>query len=192
MSIDFAAVLSEMVKSNASDVHLSPGFPPAMRVRGKITPLDGFDKLLPQDTREIVYSILNDSQRKMFENNLQLDFAYAVPGMARFRVNCFFQRGSISAAFRHIPSEIKSLESLGLPQRARGVLPQAARLRAGHRPDRLGQVDVAGVDGRPDQRGARGAHPHDRGPDRVPPSAQEVRREPARDRLRRNRLRRAR
>ena len=116
MSIDFAAVLSEMVNSNASDVHLSPGFPPAMRVRGKITPLDGFDKLQPQDTREIVYSILNDSQRKMFENNLQLDFAYAVPGMARFRVNCFFQRGSISAAFRHIPSEIKGLESLGLPR----------------------------------------------------------------------------
>ena len=115
MSVDFAAVLSEMVKSNASDVHLSPGFPPAMRVRGKITPLEGFDQLLPQDTREIVYSILNDSQRKTFENNLQLDFAYAVPGMARFRVNCFFQRGSISAAFRHIPSEIKGLESLGLP-----------------------------------------------------------------------------
>jgi twitching motility protein PilT len=116
MSIDFASVLSEMVKSNASDVHLSPGFPPAMRIRGTITPVEGFDKLLPQDTREIVYSILNDSQRKQFENNLQLDLAYAVPGMARFRVNCFFQRGSISAAFRHIPTEIKSLESLGLPR----------------------------------------------------------------------------
>ena len=115
MSVDFAKVLSTMVESRASDVHLSPGFAPAIRVRGKIEPIEGFPKLMPQDTREIVYSLLNDSQRKMFENNLQLDFAYAVPGMARFRVNCFFQRGSISAAFRHIPSDIQTLESLGLP-----------------------------------------------------------------------------
>ena len=116
MSIDFAAVLTRMVEVRASDVHISPGFAPALRVRGRITPLDDQPVLKPQDTREIVYSILNDSQRKAFENNKQLDFAYSVPGMARFRVNCFFQRGSISAAFRLIPSEILSLESLGLPQ----------------------------------------------------------------------------
>ena len=116
MSVDFAAVLNRMVEVRASDVHLSPGFAPAVRVRGKITPLDDYPALTPQDTREIVYSILNDSQRKQFENNLQLDLAYAIPGVARFRVNVFFQRGAISAAFRHIPEEILSLESLGLPQ----------------------------------------------------------------------------
>jgi twitching motility protein PilT len=116
MSVDFAAVLTRMVEVRASDVHISPGFAPALRLRGRITPLEDQPILKPQDTREIVYSILNDSQRKAFENNLQLDFAYSVPGMARFRVNCFFQRGSISAAFRHIPSEILSLGSLGLPQ----------------------------------------------------------------------------
>ena len=115
MSLDFATVLGRMVESRASDVHLSPGFPPALRVRGQIAAMDEYPKLTPQDTREIIYSILNDSQRKAFENNLQLDFAYAIPGVARFRVNCFFQRGSISAAFRLIPSEIVSLESLGLP-----------------------------------------------------------------------------
>ncbi len=115
MSLDFAAVLNRMVEDHASDVHLSPGFAPAIRVRGRITPLDGYPALTPQDTREIVYSILNDSQRKTFENNLQLDFAYAIPNVARFRVNCFFQRGAISAAFRHIPTEIQDLESLGLP-----------------------------------------------------------------------------
>ena len=115
MSLDFAAVLTRMVEVRASDVHLSPGFAPAVRVRGKITPLD-YPPLTPQDTREIVYSILNDSQRKAFENNLQLDLAYAIPGVARFRVNVFFQRGAISAAFRHIPEQIESLESLGLPQ----------------------------------------------------------------------------
>jgi twitching motility protein PilT len=116
MSIDFAAVLTRMVEVRASDVHLTPGVPPALRVRGRIQPLDDHPVLTPQDTREIVYAILNDAQRKQFENNLQLDFAYAIPKVGRYRVNCFFQRGAISAAFRHIPTEILSLDSLGLPQ----------------------------------------------------------------------------
>src|ERR687891_285765 len=104
-----------MVAERASDVHLTPGFPPAIRVRGRIAPLEDQPPLTPQDTREIVYSILNDAQRKKFENNLQLDFAYAIPNVARYRVNCFFQRGAISAAFRLIPTEILSLDGLGLP-----------------------------------------------------------------------------
>ena len=103
MSLDFAAVLTKMVEVRASDVHLTAGFPPAVRVRGRIVPIDDYPPLSPQETREIVYSILNDSQRKRFENEQQLDFAYAIPGVARFRVNCFFQRGAISAAFRLIP-----------------------------------------------------------------------------------------
>src|SRR5215204_823823 len=115
MSVDFAAVLTKMVEVRASDVHLTAGFPPALRVRGRIVPMGDYPSLGPQDTREIVYSILNDSQRKRFENQQQIDLAYAIPGVARFRVNCFFQRGAISAAFRHIPAEIQSLESLGLP-----------------------------------------------------------------------------
>jgi twitching motility protein PilT len=115
MSIDFASVLGQMVAEKASDVHLSPGVPPAMRVRGQIEPMEGFEKLTQQDTREIVYSVLNDAQRKRFENERQLDLAYSIPGLARFRVNVFFQRGAISAAFRLIPSEIQTLGSLGLP-----------------------------------------------------------------------------
>ena len=116
MSVDFAAVLTRMVEARASDVHLTPGFPPAMRIRGRIVPIEGYEPLGPQDTREIVYSILNDAQRKRFENEMQLDFAYAIPGVARFRVNCFFQRGSISAAFRMIPAEIAGLDELALPK----------------------------------------------------------------------------
>ena len=115
MAFDFAAVLNRMVELGASDVHLTPGFPPAVRVRGQITPLEGQGTLTPQQTREVVYSILNDDQRKRFENNMQLDFAYAIPNVARFRVNCFFQRGAISAAFRFIPENIKSMAQLGLP-----------------------------------------------------------------------------
>ena len=85
-------------------------------MRGRITPLDDHPVLTPQDTREIVYSILNDSQRKQFENNLQLDFAYAIPAWRASASTASSSAGSISAAFRHIPSEIQSLESLGLPQ----------------------------------------------------------------------------
>ncbi|MBK5219638.1 MAG: type IV pilus twitching motility protein PilT [Thermoleophilia bacterium] len=105
-----------MVEARASDLHLTPGFPPAMRDKGKIQAMEGFPVLNGQQTREIVYGILNDDQRKRFENNQQLDFAYAIPGVARFRVNCFFQRGSVSAAFRLVPQEIPALDSLGVPQ----------------------------------------------------------------------------
>jgi twitching motility protein PilT len=114
-TFDFADVLTRMAEERASDVHLSPGFPPAMRLKGRIVPLEEYGPMLPQETRDTVYSLLNDDQRKRFESRKQLDLAYAVPGVARFRVNCFFQRGSISAAFRRIPHEIPQLEQLGLP-----------------------------------------------------------------------------
>jgi len=113
---DFSAVLGHMVEVKASDVHITPGFPPAIREKGQIEPMAGFPVLNGQQTREVVYGILNDDQRKRFENDQQLDFAYAIPGVARFRVNCFFQRGSVSAAFRLVPQEIPSLDSLGVPQ----------------------------------------------------------------------------
>jgi twitching motility protein PilT len=112
---DFADVITRMTEERASDVHLSPGFPPAIRIRGRVVPLEGYAPLTPQETRDTVYSLLNDDQRKRFESRKQLDLAYAVPGVARFRVNCFFQRGSISAAFRRIPHEVPQLRELGLP-----------------------------------------------------------------------------
>ena len=115
MDFDFSEVLRRMVEARASDVHLTAGFPPAIRDKGKITPMDGFPVLGNQETREVVYSILNDDQRKRFETQKQLDFAYAIPGVARFRVNCFFQRGAVSAAFRYVPQEIPALDSLGVP-----------------------------------------------------------------------------
>jgi twitching motility protein PilT len=115
-NFDFAEILTRMSEERASDVHLSAGYPPAMRLRGKIVPLEEYAPLSPQQTRDTVYSLLNDDQRKRFESHKQLDLAYAVPGVARFRVNCFFQRGSISAAFRRIPHQVPALEELGLPK----------------------------------------------------------------------------
>jgi twitching motility protein PilT len=115
MDFDFADVLTKMVEARASDVHLTPGSPPVLRVRGLVTPMEEYPKLTPQHTRDVVYSILSDDQRKRFENNKQLDFAYAIPNVARFRVNTYFQRGSIAAALRHTPDKIPSLDQLGMP-----------------------------------------------------------------------------
>ena len=115
MELDFAEVLMEVVDRRASDLHLTAGAPPMVRVRGRLTPLEGYPALPPTDTREIVYSILSNAQRQKLENNWQIDFAYQIPGAARFRVNAYFQRSALAAAFRLIPFEVTPLESLGLP-----------------------------------------------------------------------------
>ena len=115
MQLDFAEVLLEVLDRRASDLHITAGTPPMLRVRGRLAPMEGYPVLTPTDTREIVYSILSDSQRQRFENNWQLDFAYQIPGKARFRVNAYFQRSAVGAAFRLIPFDVVPLETLGLP-----------------------------------------------------------------------------
>ena len=115
MSVDFAAILTEVVDRKASDLHITVGAKPTIRVRGKLTPLEEYPKLTTTDTRELVYSILTNDQRQRLETDWQLDFAYAVPGMARFRVNAYFQRAAMGAAFRLIPVDLKTPEELGLP-----------------------------------------------------------------------------
>src|SRR5919197_253672 len=82
--------------------------------RSMNSPIDGLPRLTPTDTREIVYSVLNNSQRQRLETDQQLDFSYSVPGKGRFRVNAYHQRGSVSAAFRLIPSKTVPIEQLGL------------------------------------------------------------------------------
>jgi twitching motility protein PilT len=116
MDLDFADVLLEVIDRRASDLHITAGAPPMVRVRGRLTAIDGYPELSPTDTREIVYSILSNAQRQKFENNWQLDFAYQIPGRARFRVNAYFQRAAIGAAFRLIPFDVVPLETLGLPK----------------------------------------------------------------------------
>jgi twitching motility protein PilT len=107
--------LEQMVARGASDLHLSVGSQPAIRVHGHIERLEEFEKLTPDDTQQLLYQILSSEQQKNFEIKRQLDFAYGVPGLARFRVNVYFQRGSLGGAFRLIPEAIKTLEELGLP-----------------------------------------------------------------------------
>jgi twitching motility protein PilT len=114
MNFDFADLLLETIRLDASDLHLAVGSAPVVRLTGQLKRLD-YEPLTAQDTREIVYSVLSNDQRKRLESDLQVDFSYAVPGEGRFRVNAYFQRGAIGAAFRMIPSHLRTVDELGLP-----------------------------------------------------------------------------
>jgi twitching motility protein PilT len=108
-------LLEQMVARKASDLHISVASPPAVRVRGEVERLEDHEPLSSEETQQLLYRILSSEQQKHFELNRQLDFSYSIPGLARFRVNVYFQRESIGAAFRLIPTELKTLEELGIP-----------------------------------------------------------------------------
>jgi twitching motility protein PilT len=115
MHFDFADLLLEVLERKASDLHITAGSKPMVRIRGRLVALEDYPELSSQDTREVIYSVLTNDQRQRLETDWQIDFAYAIPGVARFRVNAYFQRAAIGAAFRLIPFEIKSIDELGLP-----------------------------------------------------------------------------
>jgi twitching motility protein PilT len=113
--LNVADLLVEMVNAGASDLHLTSGAPPMIRQRGELRRLGEHKVLTPPMLQRSLYAMLSQKQRERFENELELDFAYSVPGKARFRVNVYRQRESLGAAFRLIPYEIKPLEALGVP-----------------------------------------------------------------------------
>ena len=108
-------LLIEVLEKGASDLHLSAGTRPVLRLRGSLERLGDHPELTPPMLQRMLYAIISQKQREKFEEELELDFAYAVPGRARFRVNIYRQRDALGAAFRLIPYEIKSLEDLGVP-----------------------------------------------------------------------------
>ena len=107
-------LLTILVKQGGSDLHLTAGSPPLVRVDGKLTKADD-GKLTPEDSQKIVYSILTSDQVARFEENLELDLSFGIAGLGRFRTNVFQQRGAIGAVLRIIPYEIPPLRKLGLP-----------------------------------------------------------------------------
>ena len=108
-------LLERMVERGASDLHVTAGSEPVVRVNGRLERLDDFPRLTPDDTQQLLYRILSTEQQKQFEVKRQIDLSHALPGVARFRVNVYFQRESLGAAFRMIPHELKTLEELGMP-----------------------------------------------------------------------------
>jgi twitching motility protein PilT len=118
--LELIDILLEVLERDASDLHLSAGSPPILRMNGQLVRMD-LPSLGPNETRELVYSILNQDQRQRLENDWEIDFSYSVPNQARFRVNAYFQRNSVGAAFRLIPVKIKKLDELGLPKSLRAL-----------------------------------------------------------------------
>ncbi len=114
-SLDLDGVLLALVEQGGSDLHLAAGVPPSIRLHGSLQPLDGYPVLKPEDIQQAIYGILTQRQREHYENNLELDLSYSVPGRARFRVNVFQQRDAMGSVMRVIPYEIKSIEELGIP-----------------------------------------------------------------------------
>jgi twitching motility protein PilT len=108
-------LLLMMLERGASDLHITAGARPAIRVNGELTQIDEYPVLTPPVIQRVMYAAITQRQREIFEEELELDFAYSVPGRARFRVNMYRQRDSVGAAFRIIPFEIKKLEDLGVP-----------------------------------------------------------------------------
>jgi twitching motility protein PilT len=108
-------LLEQVVIQGASDLHVTVGSEPVVRVNGRLERLQEFARLSPDDTQRMLYRILSTEQQKHFETRRQIDISYSIPGLARFRVNVYFQRESLGAAFRLIPAELKTLEQLGLP-----------------------------------------------------------------------------
>jgi twitching motility protein PilT len=115
LSID--AFLAATAERNASDLHLTAGVPPVIRVNGRLERLPDTEELDGDDIRTLVYRIVSTEQQKQLEIKRQFDFSYSLPGVARFRVNAYYQRTSLGAAFRMIPTRIKTLEELALPER---------------------------------------------------------------------------
>jgi twitching motility protein PilT len=107
-------LLKTMVEMDGSDLHIATNTPPQIRVNGKLTRLQLPD-LQPAETKGLVYSVLTDTQKKRFEETLELDFSFGIRGLARFRCNLFNQRGAVGAVYRLIPEKIRSFGDLGLP-----------------------------------------------------------------------------
>ena len=108
-------LLKKMTEMGASDLHLATGAPPHVRVDGRLRPLKEFSPLTPEDTRRLAYSVLTADQKQHLEDHLELDFSFGIAGLARFRGNCFNQRGAVGAVFRGIPFRVRSFDDLGLP-----------------------------------------------------------------------------
>jgi twitching motility protein PilT len=108
-------LLEHMVALGASDLHVTSGSEPVIRLNGHLKRVEEFPRLTPDDTQRLLYRILSTEQQKHLEVNRQIDVSHSIPGLARFRVNVYFQRESLGAAFRMIPTDLKTLEDLGLP-----------------------------------------------------------------------------
>jgi len=129
MSFNLRALLEEMIEKEASDLHITTGERPKLRIDGDITDSSVTEVLTPKDTLQLAYSVLTENQKKRFETEDELDFSFGIQNLARFRGNCFKQRGCVSMVIRMIPFNVRTFNELGLPpviaklaERPRGLI----------------------------------------------------------------------
>ena len=115
MTVNLRALLEEMIEKDASDLHLVAGERPKLRVDGDITNASSDEVMTPKDTLSLAYSVLTETQKKRFETESELDFSFGIQNLARFRGNCFKQRGCVSLVIRQIPFNVRTFDDLGLP-----------------------------------------------------------------------------
>ncbi|CRH89708.1 general secretion pathway protein E [Chlamydia trachomatis] len=108
-------LLEEIVRKNASDLHLHVGLPPMMRLDGALTPISGYQKLNAEEVETLVFAILDEDQRRILLKDKEFDFSFAFGDLGRFRVNAFHERGNLAASLRLIPNQIKTIAELGMP-----------------------------------------------------------------------------
>lgn len=113
--ISLRELLELMVKRNASDLHITVGTPPQLRIDGKLVKTD-LDVLTPENTKKLAYSVMNEKQRHKFEENSELDLSFGIEQLSRFRCNVFMQRGNVAMALRQIPHRVRSFDELGIPE----------------------------------------------------------------------------
>jgi twitching motility protein PilT len=116
MAANIGDLLQILVDRGASDLHLTTGTYPQIRVAGRLVPLTEFEVLTPQDTQRLAYSVLNEGQKQRFEEQSELDLSFGIQDLARFRCNVYRQRGAVGAAIRVIPYKIRPFDELGLPR----------------------------------------------------------------------------
>jgi twitching motility protein PilT len=116
MALNLNEILKVALKGGASDIHLKSGLPPMFRVDGALVPLKNGERILPEEMQNVALSIMNPVQKARFEEHRECDLAYGIPGLGRFRVNVFQQRGTVGIVFRVIPFGVKSIEQLLLPK----------------------------------------------------------------------------
>jgi twitching motility protein PilT len=114
--LSLTTLLRLLLERNGTDLHLTTGVPPYIRVDGRLMPLEQFPPLTPKETKRLAYSVLTDVQKHKFEAEKELDFSFGIRGLSRFRANVFNQRGAVAMAVRTIPFRIPSFEELGLPK----------------------------------------------------------------------------
>ncbi len=120
-TLGLSELLKRMTEMGGSDLHITTNTNPQIRLDGHLRPLTEYPVLTAAETKQLAYSVLTDSQKHRFEENLEIDFSFGIKGLARFRANIFNQRGAVGAAFRAIPYEVKSFEALGLPTVVKGL-----------------------------------------------------------------------